>query len=248
MRNKKIIQISVLVMVLITIAINLLSNVIPFNNVTTKELSDAIPTFFVPAGYVFSIWGIIYVLFLVYSFSLFKNFKKEDSKIFYWFILSCIANISWLLLWHYKQVAISVVPMVILLTSLIAIYIITDTKTYPWYKRILFQTYLGWISVATIANISSALYVEKWYGFGISAEIWAVILIGVATNLSILITTCKKDYIYTTVILWAMIGIMYKFYAVSDLVTAGSLVSIMVLLMTIFVNSYCAKEISWEKR
>ena len=131
--------------------------------------------------------------------------------------------------------------MLLLLSSLIAIYNITDTKEYSKLKRIPFQIYLGWISVATIANISGALHISQWNGFGIPEQIWAVIMIGIATKLAILVTSMKKDVFYSLVIIWAVIGILVNFFSKSDLLTGACLVSIMAIFMNIFTVIYIKK-------
>lgn len=243
MKKTILYKIIVLILVISTIVVNALANILPINGFTTGELSDAIPIYFVPAGYVFSIWGLIYIGLLFYSLYIFKDFQKEDRKIFPWFLLSSICNMIWIVLWHYKLVSLSVIVILLLLLSLIAIYIITQTKQYSKLKRIPFQIYLGWVSVATIANIAGALYLIKWNGFGIPEEIWSVVMIGVATKLAIFMTSTKRDLLYPLVIIWATIGILINFFSTSDLITGASLVSVMAIIMNMFVNTYCKKEI-----
>jgi hypothetical protein len=240
---KKILIIKTLIFLCfsITIAVNALANLLPINGITTGQVSDAIPIYFIPAGYVFSIWGLIYLGLLLYAFYTLKDFQKEDVKIFPWFVISSISNMFWIILWHYQFVYLSVLPMLLILISLIAIYNITDTEKYNKIKRIPFQIYLGWISVATIANISGALHLTNWNGFGIPEEIWAVVMIGVATKLAIFTTTMKKDMFFSLVIIWAIVGILVNFFSKSDLVTGACFVSIMAIAMNIFTTMYIKK-------
>jgi hypothetical protein len=248
MKKETIIKISVLILVIATILVNALANILPINGLTTGKISDSISILFVPSGYVFSIWGLIYLGLLFYAFYIFKDFQKEDREIFPWFVLSSISNITWILLWHHELVALSVVAMILLLTSLIAIYMITEDKKYSKIKRVPFQIYLGWVSVATIANIAGALYIANWNGFGIPKEIWAVVMIGVATKLAILITSLKKDIYYPLVIIWAIVGILLKFFSTSDMITGATLISIMAILMNIFSNTYCRESTPVKKK
>jgi hypothetical protein len=248
MKKEIILKIFVLILVLATILVNALANTLPINGLTTAEISNSIPILFVPAGYVFSIWGLIYLGLLFYAFYIFKDFQKEDQKIFPWFLLSTISNIAWIILWHYEKTAISVIPMILLLSSLIAIYLITDKDKYIKLKRIPFQIYLGWVSVATIANIAGALYVNQWSALGIPEEIWGVVMIGVATKLAILMTSIKKDIYYPLVIIWATVGILLNFFSASDMITGATLVSIMAILMNIFSNTYCCESKASKKK
>ena len=123
-----------------------------------------------------------------------------------------------------------------------------DSKNYTKLKRIPFQIYLGWISVATIANIAGALHIFKCCTMGVPEEIWAVVMIGVATMLSILMTSIKKDIFYPLVIIWAVTGILIHSFSLSDIVTGASMVSIISILINLFANTYCKKETITEKK
>ena len=98
-------QILVLIAAFATIIFNILANALPLNGLNTGELSDRFQIFFVPAGYVFSIWGLIYLGIIAYAIYQVLPAQKENPRlrsIGYLFILSCLANISWLFLWHYE--------------------------------------------------------------------------------------------------------------------------------------------------
>lgn len=241
MIKKYSLQIVVLLSVLITILVNSLANIIPFNGYTTGELSDDIPIYFVPAGYVFSIWGLIYISQIFYAIYTFFNYSDTDKKIFPYILLTCIANCAWIFLWHYKLVSLSVVAMLVLLLSLIAIYYETSKNGYPLLKSFVFKLYLGWISVASVANIAAALSLTTWDAFGVREEMWSAIMIGVATILACLTLNLKKDFIYPLVILWAVIGILVKFFGTSDLVAGASVVSVFAILGAIFTSIYTRK-------
>ena len=248
MFRKYLLQIIVLASVLVTILVNSLANILPINGYNTGELSDDIPIFFVPAGYVFSIWGLIYLSLIVYSIYTFLNFDETDKKIFPFVIISGLANIIWIFLWHYKMVSLSVIFMLILLASLLVIYVKTDTKKYPLRKRFAFQIYLGWVSVATIANIAGALSLSGWSALGLSQVMWSAIMIGVATILGILIINLRKDYIYPLVLIWAIFGILYKFYNVENIIVGAAVVSIFAILSSLLSSVYLSKrEITYRK-
>lgn len=218
MKKELIIKLAVLTSVIAMFVVNILSNALPINGLTTAEISDSLVTYFVPAGYVFSIWGVIYLGIVIYLISMFVNFKKEDMSIAPYVIASSLANTAWIFMWHYQLIYLSVIFMLIILASLIAIALKLNKPEISLVKKIPFNIYLGWISVASIANIAGALYTANWNGFGIAPEIWSAIMIVIATVLAVL-ALIKKNVAYTLVILWALVGIVVKFQGISNIVT-----------------------------
>ncbi len=203
---------------LATLLVNLLSGMGKINDTTPQALSDSYPVLFVPAGYVFAIWGVIYVGMILYTIYQFRHRDEEDlNSTRELYVVASLANISWIFLWHYRHPLWSVLAMVILLISLITIYLKLGigvkkvNRARSWMVQTPFSIYLGWISVATIANITVALYVLKWSGFGISSESWSAIMIMVAMVLALLMLIKKKDTGYAIVIIWAVLGINIKF-------------------------------------
>ena len=209
-------QISVVVALIITIAVNVMSNALPFNGITAPEIADSFDVYFVPAGYVFSIWGVIYLGLIAYAVFQLLPAQREAPRLRqtgWWFVLSCAANSIWLILWHYGYFALSVVAMLTLLISLIVIYqrLGIGQQTVPagerWLVHLPFSIYLGWITVATIANITAFLDFINWNGFGIAPEIWTFIMLVVATAVAVLMAYTRQDIAYLLVLIWAFIGI-----------------------------------------
>jgi benzodiazapine receptor len=185
----------------------------------TSEISDANPTLVTPAGYVFSIWGIIYVLlgiFVVYQALPSQAGKDFHGRIGWLFVLSSLLNIIWLFLWQYEYLSLSVVVMFLLLATLIAIYLrlgIGKSKVALGEKlavHVPFSVYLGWITIATIADVSVTLVSVNWDGFGISQETWATLVIVIALLITLLVVATRKDVAYGLVIIWALLGIAVK--------------------------------------
>jgi hypothetical protein len=225
MGNNKLqlLQIGNIIAVIITIIVNGLANLLPIGGKNTAELSDNIPNLFVPAGITFAIWGIIYVLIIMFAIYLAKDlFKKEKTttsfleKISYLFILTSLANILWIFLWHYEQVLLSLLAMLLLFGSLLFIYLRLNigiekiSLRDKLFIHIPISVYIGWITVATIANVTAVLVTIGWDGFGISEEIWAMLVIIVAAIITIIMLIKRKDYAYSAVIVWALIGIYLK--------------------------------------
>jgi translocator protein len=210
---------------LLMLVINLLANILKYNNYSTGQISDMFPVFFVPAGYVFSIWGLIYLGIIAYLVYDFKFSRKKDEEhlreIAEWFVIGSLANSIWLLLWHYLYIPSSIFMMVLLLVTLIGIYLeikkIKNLDKYLfWMVKIPFSIYLGWISVATIANVTVVLYVLGFNG-GMYATWWAAAMIIVAGILGLIFLKREKDFAFNGVIVWALIGIAVKFSVVNEI-------------------------------
>jgi hypothetical protein len=218
--NRDIIRQTVNVLALIgTVVANGLANALPLNNQTTGEISDRFDVYFVPAGYVFSIWGLIYLslgAFAVYQALPGQRENPELRRVGYLFALSCVANVAWLFLWHYERFPLTIVAMVALLLLLIGIYLRLGIGRTPasaaetWLVRVPFSIYLGWVTVATIANASQLLVYLNWGGWGISPEIWTLIMLGAATAITAAVTITRGDVAYGLVIVWAFVGIAVK--------------------------------------
>lgn len=226
MEKKTLFQIGNIIAVILTVIINGLSAGLPLNGRNPGEISDSIPNLFVPAGITFSIWSVIYVLLFAFAFyqgkDLFKK-EKEDlpflDQIGFFFILASIANISWIFFWHYlvdTATYLSLIAMIVLLISLLLIYLRLEigkaevSKKVKWFIHAPFSVYLGWITVATIANVTAVLVKAGWDGFGISEPEWTILIIIVATIITGLIILTRKDITYSLVIVWAFLGIIIK--------------------------------------
>jgi hypothetical protein len=194
----------------IMIVMNYLANALPLNGKTTGELSDAFPNLFVPAGLTFSIWGVIYLLLLVFCVTQFTSSNQAVmSRMGWFFAVSCIFNALWIVAWHYDRLPFSLILMLGLLASLIWINIIVKDLPYGLIKAA-FGIYLGWICIATIANITAILVSNNWSGFGISGETWTVIMI-IAGALITVLALWKLDNPFIGLsVVWAFTGIMIK--------------------------------------
>lgn len=204
---------------LVALVVNGMANAIPLNGQTTAEVSDKFPVYFVPAGYVFAIWGVIYlgwIAFVVYQALPAQRENPRLERIGWLFALSCLANASWLFLWHYEFFPLTAVVMLALLALLIAIYLRLDigrqrvSTVEKWCVDIPFSLYLGWISVATIANITDLLYYWKWDALGIAPDAWAVIMLVAACAIAFAIAVTRADIAFLLVMVWSFAGIAIR--------------------------------------
>lgn len=213
------------------VLMNYLANALPLNNKTTGELSDAYPNLFVPAGITFSIWGIIYLLLVVYCVVQFTPGSKLIAGEIGWlFALSCLFNALWIVAWHYGKLPLSLVIMVALL--LVLIYINILIKDLPsGLVKAAFGIYLGWICIATIANVTTLLVNYNFSGFGIPDEAWAIIMISAGTLIvSLTIIRIDNPFIGLAVI-WAFTGIIIKRYGDYRSIAIAALVGLLVVAL-----------------
>ncbi|RDI42296.1 tryptophan-rich sensory protein [Falsibacillus pallidus] len=198
---------------LLMVAVNALANIIPFNGQTTGEISNRLHVLFTPAGYVFSIWGLIYLLTGIWVLRELPK-KRRDLPLYTTtsglFIWSSLLNTAWIFLWHFEFFFFTVVVMVLLLLTLIKLYTRIQAVDHSFWDILPFSVYLGWISVATIANISYVLTFYGWNGFGLSDVTWTVILLLSGTFLALFFRWKNHDWVYPLVFIWAFVGIGVK--------------------------------------
>lgn len=205
------------------IIVNFLANALPINNHTTGAVSNSYPNLFAPAGLTFAIWGLIYLLlgaYVVYQFI--KGGQEKErliNKVNPFFIITSLANTAWIFAWHYDYIGLSVLLISILLGSLIKIAdIIRGEKLKPKEKLFIsipFSVYFGWITVATIANITVFLVSIGWNGFGIADFIWTIIILLAGALIGILRLHKDKNIAYGLVLIWAYFGILFKHLSAS---------------------------------
>lgn len=228
--------------VIAVIVINGLANALPLNGQNTGEISDRFQVYFVPAGYVFAIWGLIYVGLVAFAVYQALPAQRDNSRlrsIGYLFALSCVANIAWLFLWHYEIFPLTLVAMLSLLLLLIAIYVRLDigraqvSKVEKWLVDIPFSIYLGWITVATIANATSLLDYLNWSGWGLSPEVWTVIMLIAGVAIASAVSLTRGDVAYMLVIVWAFAGIAVKHAGTPVVATAAWVMTALAALMLV---------------
>ena len=225
-----------------TLTVNALANILPLNGQNTGEISDRYPVLFTPAGYVFSIWGLIYLLLGIYSvYQLLPGQRNAGfvKRIGWWFVASSVFNITWLFMWHYNRIALSEVAMLGLLVSLLAIYLrlgvgrrVADSRE-RWLVHLPFSIYLGWVSVATIANTAILLYDLDWNGFGIAPEIWTAVVLVVGGLLGVWMTLIRREIAYPLVIIWAFVGVVVRRMDTPIVAVTAGLTALVVFLVLV---------------
>lgn len=194
----------------VMIVMNFLANALPINNKTTGELSDSLPNLFVPAGLTFSIWGIIYLLVAVFCIFQFKGSNLQVINNIGWlFAFSCLMNALWIVAWHYQRIPLSLMIMLLLLVTLIYINILIRDLPFGIIKAT-FGVYLGWICIATIANVTALLVRYNWNGFGIPETTWTIVMISTGVMVVALALLRLQNPFIGLSVIWAFLGIYIK--------------------------------------
>ena len=215
---KPIHKIAAAISFIVMVTVNALANILPINQISTGAVSDSYPNLFAPAGITFAIWGIIYILLGIFSFSLFQipqiTSNSKYIRIANLFTLTSIINSLWIFAWHYNHILISMILMLMLLITLISLRLSLQelhlTKTPKYVYQLPISVYFGWITVATIANMTTLLVSLNFTGFGFSEVLWTVTIIGVGAIIGIITARRLKDNAYLLVFIWAYAGIYIK--------------------------------------
>jgi hypothetical protein len=240
MNKSTIAIIGVWVSLLFALTMNYLSNALPINGQNASDISAKFPTFFTPAGFAFSIWGVIYLGMI--AFAIYQSFpaQRADARIAAarpWVILNGFLNGVWLPLFHYEQMGIALLVILGLLFTLIKMHeaLQTGRKTSSsWVETLVarwpFSIYLGWICVATIANASIFFNtIGGSTGYVLSAPQWSIVMIAVATLVASVFYWRFRDVAFLWVFVWAFWAIYQKQQGIEGVQTAA--LSAIVLLV-----------------
>lgn len=202
----------------VLLAVNVLANALPINGRTTAAISDSFPLIFVPAGYTFAIWGVIYLALsaLVIHAALPAGRRSlRLAALGPWLPLNFSANALWILAWHYGAYAVSLALMLTILVSLKAMHARLDavdrtassSRLDFWMVRAPLSVYWGWISVAVIPNAAVTLLAAGWDGAPFAPVVWAAALVVVAAALNLAVVLRRRDLLFGAVGVWALAGI-----------------------------------------
>jgi translocator protein len=243
-----------LVFLAVMIAVNAMANALPINGYNTGQVSALYPNLFVPAGFTFGIWSIIYLLLILFTLQSTRwLWHKPDSipgrvalRLSPLFIASCILNFTWILAWHFLQAGLSVLIMFVFLLILIRVYLYLQafrselSAGQRFWLYIPFVVYLGWISVATIANITAWLVSRGWDGFGIAPGTWSLIMVCTAILLGLVFTFQRRDSAYALVVSWALFGIYSAQHSQHPAIGYAALAGITALLLSVIYRTITA--------
>jgi benzodiazapine receptor len=231
-------QLAVIAATLATLVLNGLANALPLNGQGTGEISNQFDSLFTPAGYVFSIWGLIYLgltAFTIWQALPAQRANPRCRRIGWLYVASALANVAWLFAWHWLEFAASLVAMLAILASLLVIWLRLKpsrglvSRAELWTTHLPFSLYLGWITVATVANTAILLLHWQWDGGPLSPVAWTLVMLAVAAVLGLLFALRERDFTCTGVLVWALAGIAVKQEVAAVEWTAAALALLLVV-------------------
>ncbi len=226
---------------LVVLIVNFLANFLPIGGRTTGEVSDSYPSLFTPAGFTFSIWGVIYlflIAYVIYQLHPRNKYRTNFDRINRHFVVNCVANALWIVCWHYDLITLSLFLMGAILTSLIGIYRHVLPGNLQGFRdhlfvKIPFSLYLGWITVATLANISveqTVIGMENWI---MTKTVWVFVELALAGAVGTVMVIRYRDPIFGSVVAWAAYGITDKQIDTPEV--AGAAAAVMILVLVILI-------------
>jgi hypothetical protein len=224
----------------LVVILNLLSNALPINGQTMPEISAKYPSLFTPAGFTFSIWGVIYLallLFVIYQALPSQRNSETIASISRLFQVNCVANASWIVAWHYDLLNVSLLIMLVLFVTLILIYraLLGAIEHAPvaqhLFLHVPFSLYTGWITLATIANISTVQTGNGWDDIGLTAVTWTLLKLALAGAIGAAVVLRYGDVVFVLVVAWAAYGISVMQSATPAVSGAALTLSLLALLL-----------------
>ncbi|MBI1297395.1 tryptophan-rich sensory protein [bacterium] len=226
---------------LATVTVNSYANISVIGTMSVGEISDSFQNFFTPAGYVFSVWGVIYLSLL--GFSIYQALPGQREKplmrrIGWLFILTNVFNGTWIFAWQFLLFPLSWVIIVGLLITLLLIYRQLDAErgrvgvAHKLLVHVPFSLYTAWVTVATIANTTIMLQALGFNGGPIAPQIWSAVIIVVGATIAGYVIYTRRDIAFTGVIVWAYAGIVNNYLGTEIVAyTAGAMAAAVVVVL-----------------
>jgi hypothetical protein len=235
-------QLVTAIAIIASIVVNTISNIFPLNGVNVGTLSNTLlaPVQITPANYAFAIWGVVYLGLMAFGIYQFQSTERHNPRLErsgYLLTIACVAQCAWIYLFLARLFPLSIVAMLGILLPLIVMYQCLGigqqnvSKQEQWFLKIPISIYLGWISVATVVNVASSLYVSEWDGWGIAPTAWTVLMMLVSGALATYIFIERHDTAYVLVIVWALLGIAIRQIGTPPIAVAGGVIAIGLLLL-----------------
>ena len=220
----------------------------PIQNAAGGALA-ADATLIAPATPAFSVWSVIYLGLIVYAvWQLLpgQSSAERHRRLGYWIAASLVLNAFWILSIQFDLLPLSVPIIVVLLAVLVQAFlqaiaypptsvadgIITDATI---------GLYLGWVCVATAANVTALLVASGFTGWGLAPELWSVVVVAVAAAVGVVLAVVSRGRISPALTLawgltWVAVGRLAG--EPGSLVTgiAASVAVAIVLIVTIVIR------------
>ncbi len=247
--KQKTLLLSNTVTLIFALVMNALAGSAAFNGTSVADISARYESLFTPAGYAFSIWGLIYLLLLAFVgyqwFARIKYGQDENmERTGFWFAISNLANGFWIAAWVNDRIGLSVILMLILLVSLIVLTVRLRLEIWDAPVRIIIFVwwpiciYIGWIIVATVANISAFLISMNWNGGFLTPQVWTIVLIVAASFIYLLLIRFRNMREAALVGVWALIAIAVKQWQDNQSIVIAAIIAAIILFVAVSVHGY----------
>ncbi|WP_342514463.1 tryptophan-rich sensory protein [Sporosarcina sp. FSL K6-1522] len=191
--------------------VNVTTNTTPLNGQIIGSATNKLPVLFMPAGYVFIIWVIIYLLLIIWLYGFRQYHYNSPSSLqnrrTSLFVLSCLLTLAWILCWQYSFYSWTIITILALLLTLLILYFTYPKTDNQLFGRLPIGIFLGWVFILTITNVSYILTLHEWSGWGLSDPLWTVAYLTFATAVSLHFIYHHRDIALNSVFMWAFIGI-----------------------------------------
>jgi hypothetical protein len=231
-KNKIFVIVSSLAMLLF----NFYAEWLPINGVTRLEVLNSIPIYFMPSNYVYNIWYVIYAGLIIFNLYLLFSKKDIDSKIAKWIVVANIVNIIWIFVWHYLLTGLAVIAVSIIFISLVIIFFELGKKKKPFFPYAFFSIYTPWMMVAMLSNFAASNYMARGGEFFFSSELTAIFLIILITIPAVITLIIRNDFIFSSVILFSIFGILTKHFYQSDSIVATAMIASLILFVGVMIG------------
>lgn len=239
MNPKILIAVNIITFV-IMIILNSFAGAGAINGTSVGDVSDMYTNIISPAGYAFSIWGLIYlelILFIGFQFyDLINNDAKYIKKTGWWFALTNIANSAWILIWVNNMIGIAAIVILILLYGLTQLVYKLDLEIWDAPLKDMFfvwwpiVVYFGWVLIASVQNITLFLSTLE-IGFFEGNTVLAVVLLGIVTLIYMLLIKTRNLREASLVAVWAFVAIYFEQRADYSVVAYSALFYSLILLI-----------------
>lgn len=230
-----------------TLGINVSSNLFPLNGLSIGEISNTLfaNVLITPANYAFAIWGVIYLGLMglgIYQLLPRQRQNPDLRRIGYWLAFACVAQGIWVFLFLLRLFGWSVVAMLGILLPLTVIYLRLGIalrrlpRWEQWLIQIPISIYLGWITVATVVNVATALYSLNWNRWGFSDPIWTIVMLLVSGAIAAVIALKRRDVAFTLVIIWALVAIAVRQLANPLIASVAGGVALILVVLILFAR------------
>ncbi|SEI81921.1 hypothetical protein SAMN05192553_101412 [Cyclobacterium xiamenense] len=222
---------------------------------TVGEVSADYQTLLTPAGYAFSIWGLIYLGWLAFLVFQWQGYLTGNSATALlpagiWFSLANLSNALWVWAWTSGHLWLSLLLIAGLLLALIRLVINFRLELDDVPLRILFWVwwpiciYTGWVILATVLNTSVVLRSLGFSGQPETDTVWAVVILLVAAAIYMLLTLYRNMREAALVGAWGIGAIAVSKWEQAPTIGMLAAAVALMLLVTAGVHGYIHRDTS----